>query len=319
MSRFGLFCLLICFCLAGLSATALGQRNISADAYLDKARAMWTGQILGNYAGRGYVPGTTQYREGYIQYGGGDFDVGWSDVLSTSTWVADDDTSLEYMYLDLLKGNADPSPSDIKQTWTNNISAGSLYIANKQARWLMEPPPVGASLSPPQTGSIYKNIHWYAIDAQIATESIDYGPVMDLRIEWVDPNIGTQEQKDFWTYGHLLTAGTTGAQPGTKPRIMLSHQWESIPGGCKMRSCMHGAPEPPPGSGPVLPPSGVLQHPSGKKPTGGGWRVHNIAEVSTFHAFLPALWGIWQAVPDPTINRQCSLKIKKESSQIVYV
>ena len=154
---------------------------------------------------------------------------------------------------------------------------------------------------------------------QIATESIDYGPIMDLRIEWVDPNIGTQEQKDFWTYGHLLTAGTTGAQPGRKPRVMLSHQWEAIPGGCKMRSCMHGAPEPPPGSSPVQPPSRPLQHPSGKNPTGGGWRVHNIAEVSTFHAFLPALWGIWQAIPDPTINRHCSLKIKKEGSRIVYV
>jgi len=152
---------------------------------------------------------------------------------------------------------------------------------------------------------------------QIATESIDYGPVMGLRIEWVDPNIGTQEQKDFWTYEHLLTAGTTGAQPGTKPRIMLSHQWEAIPGGCKMRSCMHGAPTPPPGSErPSGPPP---EHPSGKKPTGGGWGTHNIAEVSTFHAFLPALWGIWQAVSDPTINRQCSLKIKKEGSRIVYV
>ena len=86
---------------------------------------------------------------------------------------------------------------------------------------------------------------------QIATESIDYGQVRDLRIEWVDPNIGTSEQKDFWTYGHLLTAGTTGTQPGTKAMIMLSHQWEAIPGGCKMRSCMHGAPMPPPGSGPA--------------------------------------------------------------------
>ncbi len=85
---------------------------------------------------------------------------------------------------------------------------------------------------------------------QIATESIDFGPVMDLRIEWVDPNIGTQEQKDFWTYGHLLTAGSTGAQPGTKAMIMLSHQWEAVPGGCKMRSCMHGFPTPPPGSAP---------------------------------------------------------------------
>ena len=155
---------------------------------------------------------------------------------------------------------------------------------------------------------------------QIATESIDFGPVMDLRIEWVDPNIGTPEQKDFWTYEHLLTAGTTGEQPGTKPHVMLSHQWEAIPGGCKMRSCMHGAPEPPPGSGPGLPKSGNMpQHPSGKKPTGGGWEVHNIAEVSTFKAFLPALWGIWQAVTDPAINRHCSLKIKKEGSRITYV
>ena len=163
---------------------------------------------------------------------------------------------------------------------------------------------------------------------QIATESIDYGPVMNLRIEWVDPNIGTQEQKDFWTYEHLLTAGSTGAQPGTKPMVMLSHQWEAISGGCKMRSCMHRGPEPPPGARPPsaggrppFPPdlSKMPPHPSGKKPSGGGWPAHNVSEVSTFKAFLPALWGIWQAVPDPAINRHCSLKIKKEGSRIIYI
>lgn len=154
---------------------------------------------------------------------------------------------------------------------------------------------------------------------QIATESIDYGPVRDLRIEWVDPNIGTQEQKDFWTYEHLLTAGTTGAQPGTHPLVILSHQWEAIPGGCKMRSCMHGMPKRPPGGGPEQPQPGPFQHPSGKKPTGGGWRAHNIAEVSTFKNFLSALWGIWQAVADPAINRQCSLRIKKEGSHLIYI
>jgi len=162
---------------------------------------------------------------------------------------------------------------------------------------------------------------------QIATESIDFGPVMNLRIEWVDPNIGTEEQKDFWTYEHLLAAGSTGAQPGTKARVMLSHQWEAIPGGCKMRSCMHGAPTPPPGSGPSAgggrPPFPTdlknMPHPSRKTPSGGGWPVHNVSEVSTFKAFLPALWGIWQAVPDPAINRKCSLKIKKEGSRIIYI
>jgi hypothetical protein len=157
---------------------------------------------------------------------------------------------------------------------------------------------------------------------QIATESIDYGPVNDIRIEWADPNIGTQDQKDFWTYEHLLTAG--GGPPGPAPRmVVLSHQWEAIPGGCKMRSCMHGFPGGR-GAGPPAPPPGPTQrtipsHPSGKKPTGGGWRTHNIAEVSTFKNFLPALWGIWQAVSDPAINRQASLKIKKEGSKITYV
>jgi hypothetical protein len=155
---------------------------------------------------------------------------------------------------------------------------------------------------------------------QIATESIDYGPVRDLRIEWVDPNLGTQEHKDFWTYEHLLTAGSTAGRPGMPPWVMLSHQYEAIPGGCKMRSCMHIPSGMPPGVGPDAPPQGPLPaHPSGKKPSGGGWRVHNIAEVSTFKAFLSALWGIWQAVPDPTINRRCSLKIKKEGSRIIYI
>jgi hypothetical protein len=152
---------------------------------------------------------------------------------------------------------------------------------------------------------------------QIATESIDYGPVMDLRIVWMDPNLGTDEQKNFWTYKHLLTAGgpTDPRSPNLSP-IVLSHQWEAIPGGCKIRSCMHGIPGGPAG-GPT--PGQMPPHPSGKKPTGGGWRVHNIAEVSTFKAFLPALWGIWQAVSDPAINRQCSLKVKKEGSKIIYV
>jgi hypothetical protein len=196
------------------------------------------------------------------------------------------------------------TPEMIDWWWVNMEKGYELWCPDEHKGFKWE-------IKPPMSGHIGA--------VQIATESIDYGPVMDLRIEWVDPNIGTQEQKDFWTYEHLLTAGTTGEQPGTKPYVVLSHQWEAIPGGCKMRSCMHGAPEPPPGSGPIQPQSDPIQHPSGKKPTGGGWRVHNIAEVSTFKAFLPMLWGIWQAVPDPTINRQCSLKIKKEGSRIIYI
>jgi hypothetical protein len=82
---------------------------------------------------------------------------------------------------------------------------------------------------------------------------------------------------------------------------------------------MHGFPKPPPGSKPPEIKSEIKAHPTGKKPTGGGWPAHNVAEVSTFKNFLPALWEIWQAVPDPAINRKASLKIKKEGSQIIYI
>ena len=192
--------------------------------------------------------------------------------------------------------------------WVNMEKGYELWCPNehKGFKWEVKPPLGG---------------HIGAV--QIATESIDYGPVMDIRIEWVDPNLGTQEQKDFWTYEHLLTAG--GGPPGPGPKaVVLSHQWEAIPGGCKMRSCMHGFPGGPPrgessGPPPGPPPGSIPPHPSGKQPTGGGWPTHNIAEVSTFKNFLPALWGIWQAVPDPEINRRASLRIKKEGSKIVYV
>lgn len=193
------------------------------------------------------------------------------------------------------------TPEMLDWWWVNMEKGYELWCPDehKGFRWEIKPPLGG---------------HIGAV--QIATESIDYSPVRDIRIEWVDPNLGTQEQKDFWTYEHLLTASATSAQLGTPPRIELSHQWEAIPGGCKMRSCMHQFRGPPPD---ILSNSLVLPHPSGKKPSGGGWRAHNIAEVSTFKAFLPALWGIWQAVTDPAINRQCSLKIKKEGSKIIYI
>ena len=158
---------------AGLAAcaAAAGEHTLSADVLADKLRGMWMGQLLGNYAGRGTVPGTSLWREGYVVRGGGDFDIGWQEVLATPTWVADDDTSLEYMYLSLLKDAADPGPAAVRDAWVANVPAGGLYFANRQARWLMAPPPVGADLLPPETGTFARNLHAYAIDAQIATET----------------------------------------------------------------------------------------------------------------------------------------------------
>jgi len=80
--------------------------------------------------------------------------------------------------------------------WVNMEKGYELWCPDEHKGFKWEvPPPLGGHI-----GAV-----------QIAKESIDYGPVMDLRIEWVDPNIGTPEQKDFWTYSHLLAAGRPAA------------------------------------------------------------------------------------------------------------
>lgn len=189
--------------------------------------------------------------------------------------------------------------------WVNMEKGYELWCPDehKGFRWEVKPP-LGGHLGAVQT----------------ATESIDYGPITDLRIEWVDPNLGTPEHKSFWTYKHLLAASGPATEPGTAPWIVLSHQYEAITGGCKMRSCMHLPPGANVGTAPTVADAGAVPpHPSGKQPTGGGWRSHNIAEASTFTNFLPALWTIWRAVSDPAINRQCSLRIRNDESGITYV
>ena len=174
-SRVAIACVAAMAAVLPAACPAAAEQQISADVYLDKVRGMWFGELIGNYAGsreRGLVPGTDSYREGYVISGGADFDIGWGDFLATSPWVADDDTCFEYMYATLLSQSASPSSAQIRQAWVDNIPAESVYIANRQARMLMDPPPTGASLSPPETGSFRNNMHAARIDSQITTESL---------------------------------------------------------------------------------------------------------------------------------------------------
>ena len=85
----------------------------------------------------------------------------------TDPWVGDDDTSLEYLYMHELSTNPSPTNTDLTQTWIDHIVPESFYIANRQGGWLIED-----GLSVPDSGSIHKNMHWYAIDSQITTETI---------------------------------------------------------------------------------------------------------------------------------------------------
>jgi len=146
---------------AWLAVPAQAQRTLGADDYLDRLRGMWLGEILGNYAGNPY--------EGwYAVRGGIPIDaIDWSFASNTNPWVGDDDTVLEYLYIDTLGRYPVPCRSQTRYMWTTHIPVGSFYIANRQARWLMS-----SGMTYPETGSLRYNMHWYAIDSQITTESV---------------------------------------------------------------------------------------------------------------------------------------------------
>jgi len=151
-------CCLAVLCSLWAVPPARAQRVIQADDYLDRLRGMWLGQIVGNYAGRD--------TEGDFRIPGGNPAEEVAFVFA-DPWVGDDDTCFEYMYLDLLGAGPAPSNGDIKQSWETHVPLPSFYIANRQARWLM-----ADGLAPPDTGSIHKNMHYWAIDSQIDTEAL---------------------------------------------------------------------------------------------------------------------------------------------------
>ncbi len=118
---------------------------------------MWLGQLLGNAAGR----------ETEGDYNGSSPNpaesVSWQLKL---VWDADDDTDIEYVALHTLHAYGfDCNDCQIAGQWLRHITADGIYVANKQAWYLMLD-----DLIPPETGSRAFNEHWYSIDSQICTE-----------------------------------------------------------------------------------------------------------------------------------------------------
>jgi len=145
--------------LAAAAVPARAERTLLADDYLDRLRGMWLGEILGNYAGRPV--------EGQRLRGGLTYAIDWADLAATDPWQGDDDTVFESMYASMLAGAPAPSPADVQDAWEAHVVPANCYIANRQARWLMD-----YGIGVPDTGSIHYNMHWYAIDSQITTEAV---------------------------------------------------------------------------------------------------------------------------------------------------
>lgn len=143
------------------------ERTILADDYAGKLRGMWVGELLGNYAGRPV--------EGQIARGGLMYTVDWPGARPPAgePWDGDDDTCFEFLYARMLDpGNpdfvsTDPTPADVGQFWADHMPPSAWYIANRQGRYLIED-----GIAPPASGTMGRNMHWYAIDAQITTEAL---------------------------------------------------------------------------------------------------------------------------------------------------
>jgi len=166
------------------------------------------------------------------------------------------------------------TPEMIDWWWVNMEKGYPLWEPNDHKSFVWEVPPP---------------IGGYLGAIQIAEEKMGPMPPMKIRIRWDDPDSCPIP----CTYEHAIVA--SGVDREGKVGAMILHEWEKSPRGTRMRSTMRFL-------GPVPPSLPEI------------WKAHDRAEVSTFPRFLPDLYRLWQAVQDPTINRQCSLKIKKARS-----
>lgn len=142
-------------------------RLISRAQYADRLHAFWLGQSIANWTGlrtegfRVTAPFLTDADWGML-IGGYPLDF----VTWQNPWLADDDTDVEYVYVDAWSqtGGAVLTPSQIATAWTDHINR-YIWVSNAEARQL-----IGRGVLPPATGLATANTHRLMIDAQLTTE-----------------------------------------------------------------------------------------------------------------------------------------------------
>jgi hypothetical protein len=163
------------------------------------------------------------------------------------------------------------TPEMIDWWWVNMEKGYPLWEPNDHKSFVWEVPP-------PVGG--------YLGAIQIAEEKMGPMPPMKIRIRWDDPDNCPIPR----IYEHAIVA--SGINSEGEVQAMILHEYEKSPRGTRMRSTMRFLGPAPPGLPEI-------------------WKMHDRSEVATFQSFLPDLYRLWQAVKDPTINRQCSLKKKR--------
>jgi len=175
--------LFLCLAILTFVPAAYADREISASDYRDRLEGMWIGQLLGNYAGRQNEGNETINCEGpnwitpkSITL----YNVPWNDILvgtyyqwnttphsNPTTWQADDDTCLEFVYAYALQGQSTLNVTEQTDLWTNEITGNPLYFTNKRAWYQMN----SHGRTAAESGSVrYNPDAGWTIDSQITTE-----------------------------------------------------------------------------------------------------------------------------------------------------
>lgn len=149
----------------------LGADQLSRCAYAERLRAMWLGESIANWTGL-TTEGVRIEPPFYTDADWGlDQNLDWKindtiDFVLQDPWLSDDDTDIEYVYLNLLDDHATTTltAQQIADGWKANIN-DFIWVANAQARGLMD---WGAL--PPMTSMGSLNDDFLEIDAQLTTE-----------------------------------------------------------------------------------------------------------------------------------------------------
>lgn len=140
-------------------------REISYDTLRDKIAGSWLGQMVGNIYG-------LSYENKFIDEPGQPPFV-WDKAIRKMTEVdgafSDDDTDVEYLYLMMMeKYGVHPSYEQIREGWMYHIR-DRVWLANRATLGLMH-----YGLTPPFTGDMRYNPHWFQIDPQLINEIWGY-------------------------------------------------------------------------------------------------------------------------------------------------
>ncbi len=163
------------------SVTAIGRVQqpvgslLAESDYVDRLQAMWLAQSIANWTGlvtegvRTAPPFFTDADWGTLQ-GDPDQNGGLIDFVLSAPWGADDDTDIEYIYLDAMTqaGRAALTAAEIRSAWIDHIAPYQfIWVSNLAAHELMRKNP--ATL-PGSTSLLAANAQSLMIDAQLTTE-----------------------------------------------------------------------------------------------------------------------------------------------------